>query len=317
MEIIPKILIYWFIIVFISTEVLSYFNFLNRFSILLVNTCFIFSILGLYHEKVKILLKKLWQKHNISSYIIALLLFFTFLQGFFSAPNTTDSMVYHLPRVMYWMQEKTLYQDVIRNDHDFMAPFAEYLVLHLYLIFNGDNMLFLSQWLAFAVSIVLSFLIAKELGVEERAAKLIALFIASLPIAVLQSSSTQTDIITTVMVLFSVYFALLLRKTPNLQNSILFGFSIGLGILTKAPFVLYMFIPLVILLVGVLKKWKQYLPLAFLIIFIIGITQLRFLNQNLNLYGNISGQRLDGGYVNEVINPQSILSNSIDRKSVV
>lgn len=314
MEIIPKVLIYWYVSVFISTEILSYFNFINRSSIVLINILFFLVMLFLYNKKIIALLKNFLQKHSIYYYIISVILGLTFLQGFFSAPNTTDSMVYHLPRVMYWVQEHTLYQDTIRNDHDFMAPFGEYLLLHLYLIFSSDRMLFISQWLAFATIIVLSFLIAKKLEVSDKIADFIAVLVASLPIAVMQSISTQTDMVTTVLLLFSVYFALNFTKIPSLINCVLFSASIGFGILTKATFVLFAFIPFGILLINNLKERKRYLVLGLLALLLIGIIQARFLNQNLRIYGNILGQKVlegESGYVNKFITPAVVLSNLI------
>lgn len=62
---------------------------------------------------------------EILSFLSLLILSLTFIQGLFSAPSTTDSMIYHLPKVMHWIQDKTVYQDVTRNTHDFKAPFAE------------------------------------------------------------------------------------------------------------------------------------------------------------------------------------------------
>lgn len=314
MEIIPKILIYWYITVFISTEILSYFNFINRPSTVLVNIIFFTVILFIYNKKIVALLKNFLQKHSIYFYIIFVILGLTFLQGFLSAPNTTDSMVYHLPRVMYWVQEHTLYQDIIRNDHDFMAPFGEYLLLHLYLIFNSDKLLFLSQWLAFAITIVLSFLIAKQMGISDRVANYIAVLVASLPIAVIQSSSTQTDMVTTVLLMFSVYFALNFLKSPSLMNCLLFSVSIGFGITTKATFLLFAIIPFGILLINILKEKKQYFVVGLLSLLVIGIIQFRFLNQNLRIYGNFSGQNVLEGesvYLNEFINSSAILSNLI------
>lgn len=314
MEIIPKILIYWYITVFISTEILSYFNFINRPSIVLVNIIFFTVVLFICNKKIVVLLKNFLQKHSIYFYIIFVILGLTFLQGFLSAPNTTDSMVYHLPRVMYWVQEHTLYQDIIRNDHDFMAPFGEYLLLHLYLIFNSDKLLFLSQWLAFAITIVLSFIIAKQIEISDRVANYIAVLVASSPIAVMQSSSTQTDMVTTVLLMFSVYFALNFLKSPSLMNCLLFSVSIGFGIATKATFILFAIIPFGILLINILRERKQYFIVGLLSLLVIGIIQFRFLNQNLRIYGNFSGQNVLEGesvYLNEFINSSAILSNVI------
>ncbi len=314
MEIIPRVIIYWYITVFISTEFLSYLNLINRSSIVVVNLFFFIFILLTFGQKLKTLLKKILVSKTLFVYSIVLILGSTFIQGIFGVPNTTDSMVYHLPRVMYWVQDHTLYQDVIRNEHDFMAPFAEYILIHLYLIFNGDRLLFFSQWLSFAVAIILSFLIAKQLRATSKTGMYIALFVASLPMGVMQATSTQTDMITTVMVMFSIYFALIFVKMPSIKNSLLFGFAVGLGILTKATFILFAIIPVGILAKALINKRRYHLLFILLSLLIIGIIQIRFLSQNLRIYGNFTGQKISEGgsyYINQLITPQVILSNII------
>lgn len=313
MNSVPNLLLYWYIVVFISTEVLSYINLINRPSIILINLLFLLIISLSYRTSAITLIRKIYKERSPYVYFIIGILGLTFIQGLFSAPNTTDSMVYHLPRVMYWVQDHTLFQDSIRNEHDFMAPFAEYLILHLYLLSNGDRMLFFSQWLAFVFTILLSFLIARRLGATNQVSKVIVLFVATLPIGVLQATSTQTDMITTIMFLLAFYYALVVSKSPNLVNSILFGFSVGLGMLTKATFVIYIIIPFVLLAYLTFKEWRKYLLLMAISLLIVSVVQIRFLQQNIRLYGNITGQQsiYKGGYTNEQINIAVVTSNSI------
>ena len=122
-----------------------------------------------------------------------------------------------------------------------------------------------------------------------------------LRIAALQAVSTQTDMITTVLFLLSIYFALILRQRASIKNSLLFDFSIGLGMLTKATFAIYMIIPFALIFTLILKKWKQHLPLVLISLFIIGFIQVRFFQQNLLLYGTPTVQKLvekEGEYTN-------------------
>jgi|GEM_PF-2030946 hypothetical protein len=315
-SIITRILFFWYIAIFISTESLSYFNFINRSSILLVNSLFFVAILLFYGKKLKKIFKSFLQERNIYLYIIFAILSLTFLQGFLSAPNTTDSMVRRLPIMMYWVQEHTLFQDVIRNGHDFMGPFSEYIFLHLYLIFDGDRMLFFSQWAAFVVVILLSFLIARNLSKSKKIALYISLLVATLPIAVLQATSVQMDMVTTVLVLFSLYFALIFKEKPNMRNALLLGFAIGLGILTKATFLIYIIFPVGILFPLVLRRLKNLILPLLLIAVIIGLIQARFIDQNLRLFGSVSGERGKSVYMNELITPQIIFSNVIRNLTV-
>src|SRR4029453_2950809 len=66
-----------------------------------------------------------------------------------AAPNTWDSMTYHLTRVMHWEQERSLHfyaTNIQRQLH--LTPGAEYVILHLHLLSGGDRLANLPQWFA-------------------------------------------------------------------------------------------------------------------------------------------------------------------------
>lgn len=323
--IIPKIIFFWYITIFISTEALSLLNLIDRSSVLSVNILFLIIIVVFFGKGLRMLFYSFLRAGKIQFFIISVILGLTFLQGFLSAPNTTDSMVRRLPIVMYWVQEQTLYQDTIRNGHDFMGPFSEYILLHLYLIFNSDRMLFFSQWLAFVATIVLSFRITRLLSVSSKMAAYVSLLVASLPIAVLQATSVQMDMVTTVMVLFSLYFAFIFKERPSFRNVLYLSFAIGLGILTKATYLIYVIFPVGIALSVIAdkkylsflpKEWKKFLIMGIASILLIGIIQVRFIEQNLRLFGSISGEKGKSVYMNELITPQVIFSNLIRNLTV-
>lgn len=309
---IPKILFFWYITIFISTEILSFLNLINRPLIILINLIFLITNLFFFRQNITCLLRQLLTKKNFFFYIAAIILILTFIQGFFSAPNTTDAMVRRLPIVMYWVQEHTLYQDTIRNGHDFMGPFSEYILLHLYLIFNNDRILFLSQWTAFAGVIILSILISQKLGASSKIIGLIAIFVSTLPIVVLQATSVQTDMVTTILVLYSMYFALLFIDKPTFINCILLSCAVGLGILTKATYVLFIIISLGLVLFSLKKIIKKIFLFGILSLLIILVIQARFMEQNSRLYDGILGKGIlqgKNGYTNELISPAVTFSN--------
>ncbi|MDO8573444.1 MAG: glycosyltransferase family 39 protein [Candidatus Daviesbacteria bacterium] len=310
-----KALLYWYIFIFISTEALSYLHLLERNYILTAEIFFWVVFLFFNHQEIRRKIQVIDIRSKSILFILALF-GLTFIQGFFSAPSTTDSMVYHIPRVMYWMQEKTLFQDVIRNSHDYMAPFGEYILLHLYLIFDNDRMLFFSQWIAYVVSVVLIGIIASQFGADQKTKQLVRLFTATLPIAVMQASSTQVDMVVTVLVLLSLYLSMLLRQFYAIKHSILLGFVIGLGFLTKATFVFYVLIPIGLLFFSLWRQFKKLILIILPILLLTIILQFRFLSQNLLLYGNFLGVKVsekgeEAVYINEVINPSSVLSNLV------
>lgn len=310
-----RILLFWYGLIFISTEFLSFFTHLTRVNILISQTIFAVIILYFFGTEIKKQLKKnkLLSKTN---FIIGTILLLTFIQGLFSAPSTTDSMVYHLPKVMYWVQEKTVYQDVIRNPHDFKAPLAEYIVLHLYVLLGNDRLAFFSQWLAFAFIIYLSGIIAKQLGAEEKLIKVVRVFCATLPIAVMQSASTQVDLVPAVLSLIAVHISISLKEKFGLKKVLLFSLTIGLGFFTKATFLIYLVVPAFILFPFIFKFPKKALIIGILVLASIFLIQGRFFLQNNSLYGNFLGKHLlsDGSvleYTNKDLNLQKIVSNMI------
>jgi len=316
LSLIPRLLLLSYAFIFVSTEILSVLNILSRGPVLICDIAF-FSLLVYFHRsEIKTLVFSIKLKSKLL-YALVSLLALTFIQGLFSAPSTTDSMVYHIPRIMYWMQYKTLFQDVIRGSHDFMAPFGEYLLLHLYFITNSDRLLFISQWLAYLSIIALTVCITKKFITQKIRSVYVAILAASLPIAVLQSSSTQTDLVTCLMVLLSLYYAFEFKKSPGYKQALALGVSLGLGALTKATFVVYAVIPLGIIVLALLEQRKHLLktiiPLLLAAVLAL-LMQSRFLSQNLQLYGNFSGQPIleeGSGYTNELVSLPVLVSNLI------
>ncbi len=305
-----KTLLYWYFFIFLSTEFLSFFHLLERNYIFLAEL--FFWVFFLYFQRLDIL--HTIRKANLrskSTLFILMLFLLTFFQGFFSAPNSTDSMVYHLPRVMYWIQEKTLFQDVVRNVHDYLPPFGQYILLHLYLIFGNDKFLFLSQWIAYVVTVIISGVIAGFLGANKEVSKYASLLVACLPVALMQATGTKIDLIVTGLVVICTYMVLNLRE-EKFWDYIALGFGFGLGSLTKQTFLLYSLIPSSILLIKLLKSRKKYLLFLPLIVIIFLIVQARFISQNLLLYGNASGSKDDyAGLASQNISLKGVTSNLI------
>src|ERR1051326_7803854 len=82
-----------------------------------------------------------------------------------SAPNTWDSMTYHLARVSHWQQDASLapYPTHILRQL-YLQPGAEFVLLHLQLLSGGDRLAGLAQWASMAGALVGTSLIAGALG---------------------------------------------------------------------------------------------------------------------------------------------------------
>ncbi len=144
---------------------------------------------------------------------VATTLVITLFTALWAAPNNWDAMVYHLPRVMHWIQNQSVahYPSLEVRQLAFM-PGASYWVMQLHLLAGSDRFANFPQWLAFLGCILGTSLLAEQCsgqqGFGQRAGWLAALLCASLPMAVMQSTTPQTDLLTAFWLVCLAYFVL-------------------------------------------------------------------------------------------------------------
>jgi hypothetical protein len=111
-------------------------------------------------------------------------------------PNNFDSQTYHLPRIETWVQQHDLepYPTAIHRQIT-LAPGAEYLLLHLRLLTGGDALYHLPQWAAGIGCMLAASRIAAQLGGSPRAQLITAFLVGTTPMVVMQSTSTQNDLV--------------------------------------------------------------------------------------------------------------------------
>lgn len=113
-----------------------------------------------------------------------------------AAPNNFDSQTYHLPRIEHWVAQRDVafFATAIHRQVT-LAPGAEYLLLHLRLLTGGDGAYNLLQWCAGLGCLVVASRIVAQFGGSARAQALVAFLVAATPLVILQSSSTQNDLV--------------------------------------------------------------------------------------------------------------------------
>jgi len=111
-------------------------------------------------------------------------------------PNNWDSMTYRMARVARWLQEGSVGFLFTSNPRqNVLTPGAEYVVLVLQGVSGSDalaNLPQLAAWVILALSVPA---LARTLGVPARYAPWAGVFAVAAPMAVLQGSTTQNDLL--------------------------------------------------------------------------------------------------------------------------
>lgn len=126
-----------------------------------------------------------------------------------SPPNNYDSMTYHMPRVVHWLQNRSLRQFPTQDLRQIcFPPGSTYLIAELQAITGGDRFANLQEWAAFVGLMAAVALCAKRLGGDRRAQWLGAALVAGMPLVVLESTSAQNDVLVTFWVVSTLAFCL-------------------------------------------------------------------------------------------------------------
>ncbi len=152
-------------------------------------------------------------------------------------PNTWDSMTYHMARVANWVDHRSVsdYPTNITRQL-YMGPWSEFTITHLQILHGSDRFANCVQYFAMLGSVVGVSLLAKKLGAATKGQLLASVFCATIPMGILQASSTQTDYVMAFWFLCFLSFTmdLIYATTPYPRGAaMLVGGSLGLAALTK------------------------------------------------------------------------------------
>jgi hypothetical protein len=167
---------------------------------------------------------------------LAIIVALTGVTALLAPPNSYDSMAYHMSRVMHWVQNRNVafYPTHILTQL-VLNPWAEFAIMHLQILSGGDRFANFVQWFSMIGSLVGASLLAKELGGNRLSQLFAAVFAATIPMGVLQSSSTQNDYAASFWLVCFVYFSIALMRREQIHWRYVWaaGLSLGLAVLTK------------------------------------------------------------------------------------
>jgi hypothetical protein len=220
------------------------------------------------------------------------------ITAFASAPNSADAMAYHMARIVYWMQHKSVANFATEYLNQIMLqPLSEYVALHFQILTRGDHFANAVAWLSTGGYILAASLVAGQLGANLRGQAVTAVLAATIPNGVLQASGMKNEALLAFLLLTALYYAL--TKSYG-QLSL----AVGLACLSKGT--AYLFAgPLVLFFAPRAIPW---------VVLGVLITNGPFYSRNLDLSGSPLGfdsASADGKYVwrNEPISIRGAFSN--------
>jgi Dolichyl-phosphate-mannose-protein mannosyltransferase len=174
--------------------------------------------------------------------------------GLTTAPSNWDSMTYHLSRAAYWLQQGA----VGRYDGGTVRqlaspPNAEIAVAWTMAMAGRDTFVSLVQWTALLAGAVGVWMIALQLQARRVGAALAAVVWLVLPTSIIQSTTTQNDVVVSACLLGGIAFGLRALRQGRMSDALLAALAFGTGLGTKGSF-LFALPSLAVVLVAAVRQ---------------------------------------------------------------
>jgi hypothetical protein len=158
-----------------------------------------------------------------------------------SPPNNYDSYLYHMARVVHWAQAGSLDHFPSGFEHQLTKPtWAETAILHLRVLWGNDKPANLVQWFSMLGSLIGVSAITGLLGGTRKAQILAATVALSIPMGILQATSTQNDYVVAFWMVCLAYLVVRHRRQQASPGDVGYvALATGLGMLTKGTGYVY------------------------------------------------------------------------------
>ena len=308
----------WGVLLTLLTELMSA---LRQFSFtgLFVGWFFTSAILAIVvkRQTPKASVPMVANEHKLTPYlkslligVIAIVVTIGFI-ALIAPPNNWDSMTYHMGRVVHWIQNRSVAHyptNIIRQLHP--GPWSSFAIAHLQILSRSDRFANLIQWMSMIGSLIGVAAIADQLGASVRGQIFSAVVCATIPMGILQASSTQNDYVVAFWLICLAYCVLeAIQSKFETQWVIAAGASLGLAILTKGTAYLYAFpFCLWLLFTGFCRiRFNVWKPMLSFSAIVVAINISHYL-RNWGVFGSFLGE---SGQGLEAFNLSIFLSNII------
>jgi 4-amino-4-deoxy-L-arabinose transferase-like glycosyltransferase len=149
-------------------------------------------------------------------------------------PNNNDSLATHMSRVAYWMQRGSFFPWPSQRVWQITYPVNMQLQMFWTALFTGsDRLVEFVQWTAMLAGMTAVYGLARLLGPGRAPSLLAALVWATFPEILLESTTTQNDLVAGTLFAVLFYFLFLALKERHTGALALSGLAFGLALGTK------------------------------------------------------------------------------------
>jgi hypothetical protein len=312
----------WGTYMILSTEILSIFKAVTKLGLVIVwlLPCLIASSWminrvkrGLQITFPRGQLPKGWVDRGLSMAVVGIV-GVTGLIAWLAPPQTWDSLNYHMPRVAQWAQARAVrhFATGIETQNS-MPPGAEMAILNLYVLTGGDRLANFVEWFAMLGSVIAVSLVAKQLGGGSVGQLAAAVFTATLPMGLIQASSTMTDYVLAFWMICVASESLQWYQSGGRRDSLVYvSLGAGLALLAKPTAYVYLLPFAVFVAFNLLRRGplRQIFLWALIAVLLVTVINMGHLTRNQILYTNPIGPaaRIEKHSL-EAINARVFLSN--------
>src|SRR5258706_9254460 len=217
--------------------------------------------------KIKFDIQWMWREPILALLTLTIIVSYIFamVQIILIPQNNMDSLSTHLSRIGFWLQHGSFFPWQTTMLNQVWYPVVVQLQTYWTLLFlSSDRMVGSVQWLAALISGMGVFGMARLLGYSQRSSAFAALIFMSFPLMALQSTTTQTDLVTVAFFIPAVYFLILGIRDGQYSLLSLSAISVGLGIGVKKSYFILLPVLAALALLLILQYGKRtWKPLLF------------------------------------------------------